>query len=545
MYKLLIVEDEEEIRKGLVEHIDWNKLGFFVVASAEDGDTAIRMVEKYKPDAMLVDIVMPNMSGLELIGKVYKDYPAIKSIILSGYSNFEYAQKSMEYGVVNYLLKPTGDEDIKRVFNSLKETLDGIHNIKNQFEAMEQMAKESQHLMHEIRLKDLLKESVSNQAWKNAIEQGLISSPQKYQSVTIIKANKEIDGSSYSLSNYFFKQTARKWFKDNGYDFVRLLSNDDGTLVLIFLTDNENISFIHSIVKNFAEFVKTTILNLSMNKVYISAGTGLPYLDFDAISKSYELAKGAAAETFFRGYSLIIYDQHKTKDSDNQKNRNEFTSSKLPFEIIKQTLSASVSSFNTCIDEYTKLITKLKNDDQEMIMLNVIELVMSFVTHLNDMDIDTKDIFTKNTHKQVREIIMNKTHQHLNSYLKQLCLKISQVIKAYYKKGDVEIMQIAKEYIGTQYTHHIKLETMCALTYLSQSAFCSQFKQYTGCTFVEYLNLVRIEHAKQLLSMPMYKIYEVAFMTGFNDFRHLNRTMKKHEGVTPREYRSKVLEKTV
>jgi len=125
MYKLMIVEDEAIIRRGLIYSIDWGNMGFSVVSDAEDGKKALRLLNDNVPDVILTDIRMPIMDGLRLMSEVSEQYPQIKLVALSGYGDFSYAQHAIQCGALGYILKPTNDEEIKRVFCRVKLILDG------------------------------------------------------------------------------------------------------------------------------------------------------------------------------------------------------------------------------------------------------------------------------------------------------------------------------------------------------------------------------------------------------------------------------------
>lgn len=125
MYKLMIVEDELPIRKGLVQAINWKSIGFAVTSDAENGKKAMQCLDAEIPDVILTDIRMPIMDGLELMSIVSERYPQVKLIVLSGYGDFSYAQHAIKCGVLGYILKPTKDEEIYQVFRKVKAVLDG------------------------------------------------------------------------------------------------------------------------------------------------------------------------------------------------------------------------------------------------------------------------------------------------------------------------------------------------------------------------------------------------------------------------------------
>lgn len=115
MFRVIIADDEETIRNGLKKLIESYNLDLSIVAMAEDGEAAIKLIEHYNPEIILMDINMPFMNGLEIIERIRKTDKNTKIIIISGYDQFEYAQRSLELGVFSYLLKPINYRDFKNI----------------------------------------------------------------------------------------------------------------------------------------------------------------------------------------------------------------------------------------------------------------------------------------------------------------------------------------------------------------------------------------------------------------------------------------------
>lgn len=124
MYKLLIVDDETKIRNGLCNFFPWHELGFEVAASAVNGKQALDYILAHQVDVVLSDINMPVMSGVELAEQLHCRKSKAKLIFLTGFKEFEYAQKAVIYGVKNYIVKPTKMEELAAVFAGIKEELD-------------------------------------------------------------------------------------------------------------------------------------------------------------------------------------------------------------------------------------------------------------------------------------------------------------------------------------------------------------------------------------------------------------------------------------
>ncbi|MDF2935028.1 MAG: hypothetical protein K0Q90_401 [Paenibacillaceae bacterium] len=124
MYKLIIVDDEEEIRDGLSDLIDWAGLGFTVVKKLQDGGEAIRYLEEHEADAVLTDIKMTFASGIDLARHIHTRKLPLKVVILSGFQEFALAREAIRYNVVHYLTKPTDLDEVAAVFRSIKTELD-------------------------------------------------------------------------------------------------------------------------------------------------------------------------------------------------------------------------------------------------------------------------------------------------------------------------------------------------------------------------------------------------------------------------------------
>lgn len=121
-YRLLLVDDEKPIREKLLNNTDWMNEGYQVY-SASNGNEALKIIQENKIDILVTDIQMPQLSGMNLIEKVKEDSPFLKIIVISGFAEFEYAQKSIRFGVNDYLLKPFRSEKLLKVVNKAKSEL--------------------------------------------------------------------------------------------------------------------------------------------------------------------------------------------------------------------------------------------------------------------------------------------------------------------------------------------------------------------------------------------------------------------------------------
>lgn len=124
IYKVVVAEDEPLILSNVVKKITNMNIGFNVVGTADDGKTALEMVEKHSPDVLVTDICMPVMDGLELLKIMSSKHPYIKKIVISGYDEFKYAQQALNYEAVVYLLKPLKAKELLAAFSKIRISLD-------------------------------------------------------------------------------------------------------------------------------------------------------------------------------------------------------------------------------------------------------------------------------------------------------------------------------------------------------------------------------------------------------------------------------------
>lgn len=129
MFRALIVEDEEIVRKGLILTTDWKKFNVEVIGEAKNGKEGLDLAIKLNPDIIITDIKMPIMDGLEMIKELI-EIQEVSFIVISAFSEFEYAKKALKLGAIDYLLKPFTDSEFEKALEKAKENVRGLSDVK-------------------------------------------------------------------------------------------------------------------------------------------------------------------------------------------------------------------------------------------------------------------------------------------------------------------------------------------------------------------------------------------------------------------------------
>ena len=123
MYKVVIIDDEPIIVEGLRKSVDWKRFGCMVAGMADSGEEGIRLIREVRPDIIFTDIRMPRMDGLTMVAAIKSEFPGTQIAILTGYRDFDYAQRAISLGVTRFLLKPSKMDEIMEALEAMTDKL--------------------------------------------------------------------------------------------------------------------------------------------------------------------------------------------------------------------------------------------------------------------------------------------------------------------------------------------------------------------------------------------------------------------------------------
>ena len=299
LYKIMIVDDEEEIRLGVIKKINWEKHGFVVVGDAENGQEALELAEKIHPDVLMTDIKMPFMDGLELGKRVVDIMPSTKIIIFSGSDDLEYAHQAIKINVVEYVLKPINSLELIDVLKRLKEKLDKEYNDKRNMEVLEKHYLESIPVIREQLLVGSLEGRVTKEQWKENEKKLGLDFINNFLSIALINVDDLNKNEDNRLALISLKNIVDETMI-NYCDFISFPYLDK-IVLLLALNEKDNI---FNIIKGLNEVCKIFECVFGKN---ISVGIGRIYEDINEIRFSYRTAQSALAYRPILGNGKSIY----------------------------------------------------------------------------------------------------------------------------------------------------------------------------------------------------------------------------------------------
>lgn len=187
LYKLALVDDEEDVRVSIEKKVDWNALGFELVGSVSNGEEALELAEQTHLDVVMTDIKMPFMDGLALCAKLKENYKNTKVVLYSGFDDFELAREAVHLEAEEYLLKPISARDLENVFEKIKENLDKEFDERRNMENLYDFYQKSLPMMREHLLTGMLEGRLSEEQAQAMIQSYEMDFIAPYYSVAVFR----------------------------------------------------------------------------------------------------------------------------------------------------------------------------------------------------------------------------------------------------------------------------------------------------------------------------------------------------------------------
>lgn len=514
MYKLLIVDDEHLIRNGLAS-INWQDVGFKVTFVAANGRDALTLIESDVPDTVLTDIKMPIMDGIQLMGILNDRYPQVKIIALSGYNDFSYAQKCIEYKVFSYILKPINEKELMNVFTRLREELDKRNKIHNLIRNGD-----TQFTPEERFFSNLISSSFSMASDKPLHPDEPTPVFKDYQCIVAFSWG---DTKSSRDMNSILERSKQYWGKHR----FPVLFLDHTFLVLI----HGRTRLYPKDVRFYAERFKALMDDHGDGAVRIGLGNIYP---LDKVGISYDEALYALRYHFFAVKDSII--AYSTISHMHNFTFNPATLKTVVEELAHHAIEGDGTDINNSTRELFWDILHKNCSDTKLLLLKCVEIYVSFVLVIEQVNKSVKVIPVDTFYYQLSEC---DSFEQLALIFKQYIMEIADQIKQLKSHSEHKLIARLKDYLRKNYHSNISLTEVSSLFFLNPSYLSTFFKKEAGINFSEYIIHLRIENAKHFIKNSDFSIQEISEKVGYSDYRYFCTIFKKITGDTPLKYRMK------
>ncbi len=519
MYKVLIADDELIIRKGLCCIVDWNALGYEIIGEACNGEEALNFILQKKPDVVLIDIRMPKMHGLETIKKAKEQGFDGKVIILSGYSEFSYAQEAIRYGIQFYLTKPVDEDELEQILTDIKIQLDTDKKERDTNE--EYLVKAKDTMLREFLLGSLSvnKLDVNTLNIASNIYQVIIYEKYSHNSLDI----------AYNFSD-LLKVTNQNC---NTYDLVTIDNNR-----VVLLKGNYAIEKLNDFLKKY-DSERRPEKDSPLDSIFITCGR--PVESIEEVPSSYNDAYQLLMRRFFcdQLQHTMVYSQMPVPAESNCRTNEEIINE------YSQDFINHMQSFNR--NMVAETLNKLKQElysnsssisieAERMLLVDLYLIIKEKMDHLyNTMNIP----FLANSD------VINFIHQHYYLYeiVQFLSEQFEMIMTAIGSSSRDSIIDDIVHYINHNYPENITLENIAPLFGYNSSYLGKIFSKKMNLNFNTYLDQIRIQHSKDLLLNDSMKVYKIAELVGYRNVDYFHIKFKKHVGISPAEYRKQHLNK--
>jgi len=530
MIDILIVDDENKIREGISNSINWSSYGINICGSASDGSEALDLIESFMPNIVISDISMKDMDGLELLEITNQMYPNIKVILISGYKDFEYARRAVAFNAFAYITKPIDQNKlIDKVIEAKKEIEKRLKEIKVN-DSIRKKFRENILILKDNFFRMLIEGKIRNSEEVLRRTESLELNLNCSQYIICIFEHEDNSISKtqniYDLS--FYKAAIMSYVEEKFKDTYKCYTfNLDDRIGMIVCGD---------IIKKSILITKLNLARTWVNEnmgMILTIGVGSVCGNIERIALSYRAANDAIQYRVVLGKNVVIDSERK-------------------FETTKEKIA--IEDFDNILKNNEEdIIFALKNGDKVIVKKICKEILEAFSIVISN-DIRQKErimfllafylvkiIYSLEIHKHKYYGNGNELYTHLSSIksfsnIEKLVLDfMNDIIKEMNTKKNSRnsfLVNKALKYIKDNIYDNISLVSIADKLQIHPNYLSKIFKSETKEPFITHVIKCKMVEAKKLLRTTNYKIYEVADKLSYKDVAHFTRLFKKNFGVS-------------
>lgn len=533
MLKIFLVEDEFVMREGIKNNVDWMLHGYEFCGEASDGELALPMIQKYKPDIVITDIRMPFMDGLTLSKHVKKELPDTEIIILTGYEEFEYAKEAITIGVSSYLLKPINGEALLKEVDQIAER---IKEKSKEKEIREKYKREMQENIQKERKEffdDLVTGSKSVAELLEFANKLCIDLSSMWYNVVLVKTQSlKHAHDEYSNRLIEIDEKLKRYEEEN--HLLAFNRNLEGKALIFQADSKEELvriqdAYLHKMKEVLEEY----------RNIRYFGGIGIPVNRLRELPNSFEQASHAFAHRYLVNDSRFIDYAAIGQELDGEQSESDLRSIDP-----KQVDRGKIQEFLKMGDreEAVYFVEELFNEMGSTAMAsNIFRQYIAMDTYfcvgeflenlkLGRDEIQPVDIASKKLQNQ----------EGTKEYMVEIIEKALELREKTASDRYSDVADEVMRYIDSHYEdEELSLNVLAAHVNFSPNHLSMIFSQQTGQTFIKYLTDFRMNKAKELLRCTGKRSSEISLEVGYKDPHYFSYLFKKTQGMTPTQYRGK------
>ncbi len=514
MYRVMIVDDEYYVRKSIQNRVHWDGLACTIVAEAENGGQAFDLIGQIKPDIVLVDIMMPEMDGLELIRRARETSPETQFAILSGYDDFLYTREAIKLQVTDYIKKPVDIEELEATVRAMIRTIEANRQTKQR---MEDLVGQVQDLSG-MKIERALNDACGSPEGYRALESLLQDGPYAWVLLFLAPVLPHSGAGSDQGELNSLKEELVVFLRGAMAGAVYAAVSDADAHEIRVLVPGPSLHAVQKAADELGQYLKSHPAASRGRRVSLaySQTTSLPGL-YEQYGYTLRLLKSKIFTGQAGGLKPPALD--------------ETTAVFALLENVKRCLAARQFKrlgpiLNQLFSEKTVTSVQLLED----ILFHLYGLAREYAGRCKEQLPEEHDLKLTGSHSLLYYDSLAELMEQTRDLLLMVFCEGSPI-------DDDEITLQVKKYIEEHYAENITLKSVADLFYLNASYLSSLFKGKTGGNFNKYLTTIRINHARTLLTSLDMPVNDIAAVTGYNDPNYFSKAFKKRTGKTPSEYR--------
>lgn len=519
MYTYIIIDDESLIRKGIIQKLEPLRDQVICCGEAANGKKGIELIENSSPDFVILDMYMPVMGGMELLPYLSEHYPELPMIVISRYQNFDYMKQAITSKAIDYLLKPFSEEELQEAVRNVIDILKSQKQLEIRFTAIQEEREDAFYNLDIRFLENLIL--------------GYETEAHEFVSRKLSFLNQ---AHAFVLFTLYQKNPPRNtdlqdWLSESNYGNLGLCvshpSIQQFQFVILFVPDT--LSLRERYINRFLDLLTLWTSQQGLN-TYIGISDGHAELSqlhtaFSETTQALDSRKIAGSQSFW-----FFSKEPPAPLLINWAQTDEFL-----FRIESGTSIEVQLLFENLFDYFYTLpdctLADIKHHCEQL--SSQCHLILNY--YLNKQT-------NHSSSSSSMQAIVNTLFSvdEVKKYYRQFFLNVTNMVRDKSVYANQALIDRIMIYMQRNYQKDLTQEFIASLFYLNRSYLSQLFRQKTGEKFIDYLNDIRIEKAKELLTTTDRKMYQIAKASGYDNTKYFFRVFKKRTGCTPEQYREKM-----